>query len=226
MKFKIFTLAFCFSMAAGSVLAQKFTINFTPASLRVNEDVDTIHITATISPAPTTPQGIDIALDAPNGDWNKPIVTTLDFEPGHTVAYLRFPIVDNKNGKNIRVHHFGLDDFTHSFIKGTDSIFTLTIVDNDSTEDAGINPSLANRAAVNLYPNPAKGLLNISLPSGITGKIKISLMDMAGRLLKIYEPTYNTGGTITILLPEMPRGLNLVKIESSTAIINKQIMIE
>ena len=207
----------------------KYTINFTPTHLTVNEDVDTIHVIATISPAAKTTVGIDIVAVFGNssGDY-KYTPTTLGYYPGDSVAYVKYTIINHNGNPHVRIHQFGFEDFMHSFIKGPDSVFTLTIVDNDSVADAGIKPGISEsaNADIRIFPNPVRGVLNISTPGAISGKIKISLYDIEGQLLRVFDFENRSDNTVSITLPDNAKGLLLLKLENHGDVIYKKILSE
>jgi len=65
-----------------------------------------------------------------------------------------------------------------------------------------------------IYPNPSTGLINISLPAGITGKITLWVYDITGRVLlqKIYSKL--NASTLTLNLAGRPTGLYVIKLQS------------
>jgi len=205
----------------------KYTINFTPTHLTVNEDVDTIHVIASIHPAAKTTVGIDIAVDNPYGDW-KNTPTTLGFYPGDTVSYVLFTIISHNGSPHIRIHHFGLTDFEHVFINGPDSIFTLTIVDNDSVADAGIKQGISEsaNADIRIFPNPVHGVLNISTPGTVSGKMNINLYNVEGQLLKAYNFENRSDNTVSMTLPDNAKGLMLLRFENEGSVFYKKILSE
>jgi hypothetical protein len=228
MKNLISSLLILFCISNIQVHAQtKYTINFTPNHLTVNENVDTIHVIATIHPAALSPSGIDLNYDisTSNGDYRPFAVPTFDFEKGDSVAYKLVYIYDH-NGPHVRVHHFGLDDFMHAFIKGPDSVFTLTIIDNDSIQDAGIKSTTHSDADIKIFPNPAKGILNISTPLSLSGKLKIDLLDVQGRNLKTYNLETHPDQNFSISLPENVKGLLLLRFETEGNVTYKRVMAE
>ena len=227
MKNLLLFLLFLFCISNLQMNAQaKYTVNFSTNHYTVSENADTINIVATLHPAPTTASGIDLNYDnTPNGDY-RPVspVPTFDFEPGDTVA-IRKVVIYNRNGSpHVRVHRFGFINFEH-FTMGPDSIFTLTIVDNDSVQDAGIKPiSSSESSDIKVFPNPSTGLVNISTP--LSGKMKIDLFDMEGRKLKTYYSDDKPGQLSSISLPENTRGIVMLRFETEGSVAYKRLMAE
>jgi len=69
---------------------------------------------------------------------------------------------------------------------------------------------------VNIYPNPAKDILNIQTELNIK---QISVLDMQGKLLKTWE-----GNDKTIDLQSIPAGNYIIKIQMDNSVVEKKFM--
>jgi hypothetical protein len=79
-------------------------------------------------------------------------------------------------------------------------------------------------AAINIYPNPAKEKLCISIPSNFSNYTKIEIIDLKG--VKVYETSDNSSKTlIEINLPKLPKGLYIVRITSTKEVFSKKMLI-
>ncbi len=95
----------------------------------------------------------------------------------------------------------------------------------DPSQEA-VSP-INNSAALNLFPNPAKGELNIKYTTANAENVHISIMDMLGRVIAVVADkttqgdqliTYNTGS--------ISHGLYLVRFQSGKETITRKIEIQ
>lgn len=99
--------------------------------------------------------------------------------------------------------------FYHSAVVDKDSIIpcfreALRLYD-DSTSTAGADQGVVNNPLIEIFPNPAKDILNFK----ITGKepVHIQLLDASGRLLR-HETVLNN---YTLAIPDWPAGIYFVE---------------
>jgi extracellular elastinolytic metalloproteinase len=92
-------------------------------------------------------------------------------------------------------------------------------VEDFTTPAAGPNCTLSanyfnNNDMIKVYPNPTKGLLNISLLSNYDGEVKIQLFDLNGR--KVYnENSSGLSNVKTLNIGQLQKGVYLLKIDGA-----------
>ncbi|OFX69679.1 MAG: hypothetical protein A2X12_01180 [Bacteroidetes bacterium GWE2_29_8] len=81
-------------------------------------------------------------------------------------------------------------------------------------------------AFINIYPVPAKEIINISynLPDN-SKPINIEITDILGRNTNLYDIPSDNNNIITINTNNLPNGIYIVKLRTNNAIISKQISI-
>lgn len=88
------------------------------------------------------------------------------------------------------------------------------IISNSVTE--------AELAGVNIYPNPAKNILNIQLTNSDSDKINMDVLDINGKL--VLSNTFNTANH-TIDVSKMPAGTYLIRLKSEEASYYKKVIV-
>ena len=83
--------------------------------------------------------------------------------------------------------------------------------------ETGMNESIDSRT-INIYPNPAKDQLSVSLPEG-TGDFRIRLTNMVGQIML-------ESNTENIDLSSLKSGIYLLNLYSQKYNLNKKIIIE
>ena len=107
-----------------------------------------------------------------------------------------------------------------------DSNNNLFVSDGGNNKIRKISLTLANsnfnlNNKLKIYPNPTSGLLNVDL---IDLKItKISLFDLNGRIL-LTQNIENTNSQINIA--DLAKGIYILKVETNSGVVNKQIIKE
>jgi PKD repeat protein len=81
---------------------------------------------------------------------------------------------------------------------------------------------------VMVYPNPASGVMNLSLGLHQNASIEISIMDLAGRIVQVLPPFEGMAGTQTIpvSIEGISSGLYLVQIGVGNQSITKRVVIQ
>ena len=107
----------------------------------------------------------------------------------------------------------GVNASSGSATNSTDQVQDFTV------PAAGPNCTLSanyfnNDEMIKVYPNPTKGLLNISMLSNYDGDVKIQLFDLNGR--KVYtENSSSFGGIKTLNISQLQKGVYLLKIDGA-----------
>ena len=114
------------------------------------------------------------------------------------------------------------------FYKGqmpADSMFTYTyILDRDTTTMVTVDSvntftqlvdiaSISTNRVINIYPNPANDILNITFESDRESELEFSIMDIAGRIVSIGQtPMFASDNTFQISISELSTGLYLLNL--------------
>jgi hypothetical protein len=100
------------------------------------------------------------------------------------------------------------------FTVGGDDIYTEPSVD-------GLPGSSSNKLAV--YPNPAKGTLYINLPEHMQGTAEVSILDISGRPVKIYNMPAN--GQLILNISDITPGIYSIKISAVDMLYTGRLII-
>jgi subtilisin-like proprotein convertase family protein len=111
----------------------------------------------------------------------------------------------------LRVFDFNNED------GGTINAFSLNICSVQNALSVGTNPIMNS----NVYPNPTKGIVNVSIPS-LTSTASIKLYDIQGRQILIKET--NQVDT-SFEIEDLQDGIYLVTIENEEASVTKKIIL-
>ena len=162
---------------------------------------------------------VDLALIKGNASELENYTTqTIRFPTGTSHAQMVFiPILDNDSLDGDRDYVFKLQNARggNNAKIGKDSLFTLTILDDEVTSIHNINDAI-----VKLYPNPTKERINIAMPKSLKVE-SISIYDISGRSYPVSkEKNY-------ILLPakQFPTGLYFFKIKTNKGLTIKKILL-
>ncbi|HET6991346.1 MAG TPA: T9SS type A sorting domain-containing protein [Bacteroidia bacterium] len=91
----------------------------------------------------------------------------------------------------------------------------------------GINETQANQNNLNVYPNPAENLLNVSFNLENSSSVKIQLFDISGKLIEEFNPNCSIGeNTIPLNLEGIERGIYFVRLVSDKGTDNRKIVVE
>lgn len=83
------------------------------------------------------------------------------------------------------------------------------------------NEEYNSKSSISLYPNPTKDYIQFEY-NGTLNINKISLMDITGRSIQVWNNLYSN----TINLPELKSGVYILKFETNSNTITKSIVIE
>lgn len=72
-----------------------------------------------------------------------------------------------------------------------------------------------NIAEVNVYPNPASGLVNIAVTGDETGMLNVQILDLNGRL--VVSESHNAGNTITVDISGLTAGVYMVRVSGNNS---------
>ena len=81
----------------------------------------------------------------------------------------------------------------------------------------------AATAALNVYPNPATGIVNISIDGTATGNEKITLTDLFGRQVAAIA---NTQQNTSFDASGLPKGVYLVRMQSGTQVVTRKLELQ
>ncbi len=77
------------------------------------------------------------------------------------------------------------------------------------------------------YPNPTKGLLNISIPSGLTGQpLVINISNSSGAVVDQKKITVSGAGATQINLAKLPKGIYLIHLKSRNVNTTQRIVLQ
>jgi len=96
----------------------------------------------------------------------------------------------------------------------SDTTFTITVVSNYEITNGGIE--------MNVYPNPSNGMLTLNIEEEISGKTKIQITDLSGRLI---EQISIDKKQISIDMSKYQKGIYLLKIVSGNKSRTEKIVV-
>lgn len=160
-------------------------------------------------------------------------LTTLDFSmyPNLTALYVAdnlLTALNLKNGNNsnfVIVHAVNnpnltcveVDDAAHSTTNWNGYYFQF---DNGVTfnENCSLTTSIAEKTltTLNIYPNPANDVLNVSVPSAVIEDVEVMVINVLGNV--VIKNTYNpaSGRQAVVNVSELPKGVYFLKAGSVT----------
>jgi hypothetical protein len=90
-----------------------------------------------------------------------------------------------------------------------------------------VKPDLNSDAALNVYPNPAKGKTHVNFLSAANNKGELTLSDMNGRtVLKQQLQLVQGDNTINLILSEYKNGVYTISIKTDTGLSNQKLIID
>ena len=97
----------------------------------------------------------------------------------------------------------------------------VTSSNRDISEDASLAVNL------NIYPNPNRGVFNISFISEELDNFEITIVDAFGKVI-VHEDKYDFIGEYTkqFDLSRLPKGLYSVKIKTQRSLVSKTIVLQ
>ena len=80
---------------------------------------------------------------------------------------------------------------------------------------------------LNIYPNPTKGIFNISFVSDEVNSFKLTILDAFGKLIEMENKEMFVGEyTKQVDLSEYPRGIYMVQIKTNNSFITKRVVVQ
>ena len=139
-----------------------------------------------------------------------------DFGPGFTDPLLSDPFFTKVNFNGA----FGLDNWTIGWTN-----FDPNNADY-STALTGISNS-TNTIKASIYPNPAHNELNVTVSLNANSDVRISLIDLTGKLVSFTVNNYSSGlNTINLNTTNIVGGMYFVEIETNEGIATQKIEIK
>ncbi|MBM3435694.1 MAG: T9SS type A sorting domain-containing protein [Bacteroidetes bacterium] len=90
----------------------------------------------------------------------------------------------------------------------------------------GIDELTLNDGLINLYPNPAKGMLTLELKSAKSGEVRVSIIDFIGKVVFDESYLFSQGvDTKSINLNNIPDGLYFIRLNSGDNSYSKKLII-
>ncbi len=132
--------------------------------------------------------------------------------------------------------NFDSDTRTFSGTPSEAGTFTVTVLAIDSEEasvsttftlkinnSSGISVESMERDVV-IYPNPARDRIHLSFGNPDNQQATVIITDLSGK--QIFSETIRTTSTVTIDLPQSPKGIYLLSLKLGGSVINKKIYLE
>lgn len=95
-------------------------------------------------------------------------------------------------------------------------IVSITVVDVNDLE---------NIVGIKVYPNPANNILNIEFDGPVLNDLKLSLLDLQGRLILNQNQGPTSKGIVRLDLQEVIQGTYILRLQSKDKISNKKVII-
>jgi hypothetical protein len=115
------------------------------------------------------------------------------------------------------------DGFFEGMILESDvrSALTISVISSLPTSIATHSPA----EELQVWPNPATDVLNISLNGQLQGRTEVSILNMEGRLVQTLSRTFNEGThLLTVPLVELADGMYMLRIQNGGQVMNHRFM--
>ena len=113
-------------------------------------------------------------------------------------------------------------------LRGT-SFYRLHMVDTDGaiefSEVRTVKWDPAQAFDVTLYPNPAEGNCWLELFEEVSGPVRISLVNLAGKVVREQQWEKNNINRVEIELTEVPAGLYMLRVYADGKAVNRRLMV-
>jgi len=155
---------------------------------------------------------LDQTATAP-GDYTAVSSTQVIFNPGEVAKTIKITVNGDTTVESDEKFKVKLVSPVNAVI--ADAIGIGTIKDDDASSFAfSSNPAnvISDNRKINIYPNPVKDVLNISIPQGVD-VYNIILMDVTGRVLKEIS-TAGSGQKISFSLSSFSNGNYILTLHS------------
>lgn len=180
-------------------------VKFAPTSATVNETDGSTNLTLTYATvSPSTGFSVDVVLKSGNAsDIDNYTTQNVTFVPGNGTATLPITITDNATNDGNQTLIFALRNPSADFIIGADSLFTLTIIDDEAPVDTVVN--FASTSA-SVAENAGNASLPLSYaPLSATTSFTVDVVLKSGNAAELGNYTTQTasfaGGTATSSIP-------------------------
>lgn len=100
---------------------------------------------------------------------------------------------------------------------------SLTKTSKDELQKESTN-MVSGSNLINVYPNPASNMVSISFTNSVTGKMKLDLYDINGKLVKnLYEGILNNNAQqkIELQTKELPAGIYIVSLQTQNKVVSR-----
>jgi flagellar hook assembly protein FlgD len=78
-----------------------------------------------------------------------------------------------------------------------------------------------------LYPNPAKDVVNINYKMAAAGQVNITITNIQGKILAVVQDGYQAAGDHSLTWnADIPQGWYLISIKTDAGIEQKQLIIQ
>jgi hypothetical protein len=104
---------------------------------------------------------------------------------------------------------------------GSDTLILPVKVD----KMVGVKPEQGNHWSMELYPNPAEDFVNLTLETGTSAELTLTLTDITGKRIESRQWNVNGGAnTLTMPVGTLPSGVYLIEVQSSTTRIVRKLI--
>jgi hypothetical protein len=120
------------------------------------------------------------------------------------------PVISSNNDLNLDV------------FPANGTVYRFTPTSNTHTGVKELNGSVS----FNLYPNPAKEMVTVSIENIDRSTPKVILMDIQGRMIKVVNDV--SSGQIAVQLPlnDVPAGIYFVKVETASGTAMRKLLVQ
>lgn len=203
----------------------------------------TYTITATNTEEGATRFGFSISPQAIDGTMLGEMIvtdthTTKLVGDGKYITYTRYGIdgVDSKTwtfdwkapADSLNVHEvvfYGAFNSNFDGHKDGDKTW-LSTLKVYSEKWTGLPNSLRKDHGINVYPNPANGILALSLPASVKGPVCVKLYSSGGKYLKtLYEVTGHSPSLLELDVQDFEAGMYLLQVQAGSETISKKLVL-
>lgn len=143
--------------------------------------------------------------------WLRSMETITVIDPVDNPIYHQSDLIDITGGPDLSTHEAGHGEAFIAMFKGPGAL--------------GLE-AIPEQSGVRIYPNPNDGTFDFKYHSAKTGPIRISVMDMTGKV--VFDRNFENGLRITrqIEIPGRMPGVYIVRVVSESAVEYRKVVVE
>jgi len=198
------------------------------------------------------PVGKYVSVSFPHYDWSEyPYNYTVDYRPPESTVSWDLNVKTNISRETVNIELAGIDNLpdglslvlidrdideridvsgdSFSFVSANDVIerhFTLLVTDSTEPEPEQTDAKPGEFVTANCFPNPFNPQTTLRYKLSKAGKVKISVFNSLGQMVRTYEPGYMNQGIHELVFDavELTSGLYIYRIDAGYASVTGKML--